>query len=228
MWRTAPHAHNMEREMIRFHNVFKSYQVKSSAKVILDGVTVDLPTDRNVGILGKNGAGKSTLMRMIAGVEAADFGEITTDKVISPPIGFGGLLNPQLTGEENANYAARLYNEDQDRVAAYCRLFSDIGDYFYMPVRTYSSGMRARMAFSLTVAIDFNVYLIDEVLAVGDTAFREKCKALFRERAGRSSMVIVSHQAATINEFCDCAAVLKNGRLTLYDTLEDAAAAHRL
>ncbi|WP_018634305.1 ABC transporter ATP-binding protein [Neomegalonema perideroedes] len=214
--------------MIAFQNVFKSYQTSRGAKVILEGANVVLPTDRNVGVLGRNGAGKSTLMRMIAGVEAPDMGEIVYDRSISPPIGFGGLLNPKLTGEENVLYAARLYDQDPGLTVAYSQLFAEIGDYFYMPVRTYSSGMRARMAFALTAAVDFDVYLIDEVLAVGDKAFREKCKKFFHERKGRSSMVIVSHQAATIAEFCDCAAVLKSGELTFYDDLQDARRAHEL
>ncbi len=214
--------------MISFKNVFKSYPTTRGPKVILEGVNLDLPTDRNVGLLGRNGAGKSTLIRMIAGIEAPDLGEIRCHRMISPPIGFGGLLNGKLSGEENVTYAARLYGQDEDLTVSYARLFADIGDYFYMPVRTYSSGMRARMAFALSAAIDFEVYLIDEVLAVGDKAFKEKCMAFFQERAHRSSMVIVSHQAATIEEFCDCAAVLKSGELTLYDDLSEARQAHEL
>ncbi|MDD2867435.1 ABC transporter ATP-binding protein [Neomegalonema sp.] len=208
--------------------MFKSYPTSRGARVILEGANVVIPTDRNVGVLGRNGAGKSTLMRMIAGVEAPDMGEILCDRTISPPIGFGGLLNPKLTGEENILYAARLYDQDPDLTVAYGRLFAEIGDYFHMPVRTYSSGMRARMTFALTAAIDFEVYLIDEVLAVGDKAFKEKCKRFFHERRGRSSMLIVSHQASTIAEFCDCAAVLRSGELTFYDDLKDARQAHEL
>lgn len=214
--------------MIVFENVFKSYETRRGAKVILEGANVVLPTDRNVGVLGRNGAGKSTLMRMIAGVEAPDLGEIRCEKWISPPIGFGGLLNPQLTGEENILYAARLYDQDPDVTVAYGRLFADIGDYFYMPVRVYSSGMRARVAFALSAAIDFDVYLIDEVIAVGDKDFQDKCKRFFRERQDRSSMVIVSHHASTIAQYCDCAAVLKSGELTFYDDMKDARRAHEL
>ena len=166
--------------MIDFINVSKSYRTASSDKVILEDVTLSLPTDESIGILGKNGTGKSTLMRLLSGVEKPDEGEIYRDVRISPPIGFGGLLHGKLTAAENARFIANFYGYDPDYVMSYAYEFADIGDYFFMPTETYSSGMRARAAFAATLAIEFDVYLVDEIMAVGDLNFRNKRKRFLR------------------------------------------------
>ena len=143
------------------------------------------------------------------------------------PIGFTGGFSPSLTGEENSRFIARIYGEDVDRVVDSARAFADIGSYFYMPVRTYSSGMRARVAFGLSMAIDFDTYLVDEVTAVGDKPFQEKCRRAFADRQGRASVIIVSHHFGTIRSYCKRCAVLANGQLQIYDTVKEAAAAYR-
>src|SRR5262249_18811201 len=138
-------------------------------------------------------------------------------------IGFAGGFSPALSGEENCRFVARIHGQDVDSVVGYARQFAELGAYFYEPVRTYSSGMRARLAFGLSMAVDFDIYLVDEVTAVGDRAFQEKCRKAFLERQERSSVIIVSHNLATIRSYCKRCAVLKSGKLELYDSLKEAA-----
>ncbi len=212
--------------VIELHDVTKVYQTRAGDHVVLDGINAVFPEKTNVGILGHNGAGKSTLLRILGGAEAADRGTVVRNGRVSWPIGFSGGFNGSLTGEENCRFVARIYDADLDHVVEHARAFAEIGEYFRMPVRTYSSGMRARLAFGLSMAIDFDVYLVDEVTAVGDKAFREKSKRAFTERQERSSVIIVSHQLNTIKQYCTVCAVLRRGLLTLYDTVEEAAEAY--
>jgi capsular polysaccharide transport system ATP-binding protein len=209
--------------MIRLENVHKSYETLSGPNVVLDDVSAAFHERESIGILGRNGAGKSTLLRVISGVEMPDAGKVTRTGRISWPIGFGGGFNPSLSGEENCRFVARIYSEDVDRVVGDSRDFAELGTYFYMPVRTYSSGMRARLAFGLSMAIDFDIYLVDEITAVGDTAFQAKCRRAFAERQERSSVIIVSHQLSTIRSYCKRCAVLHQGKLSVFDTVKDAA-----
>ncbi len=209
--------------IIEVKDVTKIYGTLHGEKVVLDNVNLKLPARKSLGILGRNGAGKSTLMRIIGGAEMPTEGRVIRRGQISWPIGFSGGISPFLTGEENTRFAARIYDQDVDEIVAGSQEFADIGEYFYMPVRTYSAGMRARLAFGISMAIDFDVYLVDEITAVGDRVFQRKCKAAFDARRERASIIMVSHSVQTLTEYCALGAVLENGRLTVYDSVLEAA-----
>ncbi len=208
--------------MIHVENVTKSYPVAGQAHVVLNDISAEFPDGESVGILGRNGAGKSTLLRILAGIEAPDLGTVRRRGRVSWPIGFAGGFNPSLTGEENCRFAARIYDEDVDAVSAFTYDFSELGKFFFMPVRTYSSGMRGRLAFGLSMAIDFDCYLVDEITAVGDASFRTKCRQAFAERQEHASVLMVSHNMGTIRDYCSKFTVLQNGKLNFYDTIEAA------
>jgi capsular polysaccharide transport system ATP-binding protein len=209
--------------MIELQGVSKAYAVKRGLHLVLNDVSLELPRFTNIGVLGHNGAGKSTLLRIIAGVEKPDQGRVIRRGRVSWPIGFAGGFNGSLSGEENCRFVARIYGESIERVVAFANNFAELGEYFEMPVKTYSSGMRARLAFGLSMAIEFDVYLVDEVTAVGDASFQKKCRAAFEERSGRSSLIIVSHNLKTIREYSNICAVLKDGRVNLCDSIDEAA-----
>lgn len=209
--------------MIELINVTKAYRIRSGHNVVLNGVNFKFTRGSNIGILGKNGAGKSTLLRILSGAEQPDAGRVARTGRVSWPIGFSGGFSPSLTGQENARFVARLYGADVHTVCEFAFEFSELGEYFDMPVRTYSSGMRARLAFALSMAIDFDVYLVDEVTAVGDTTFQKKCRRAFRDRRGHSSVIIVSHDMRTIQSYADRCAVLHHGSLVAFDNVADAA-----
>lgn len=210
--------------MIELRDVTKVYSTPAGPHLVLDGITVKLDGRENLGILGGNGAGKSTLLRIIGGAEMPDRGEVIRAGRVSWPIGFGGGFNGSLSGEENCRFVARIYGADVDQVVEETESFAELGKHFRLPIRTYSSGMKARLAFGLSMAIDFEVYLVDEVTAVGDKAFQAKCQAAFEARQERSSVIIVSHQMTTIRKYCKRCAVLERGRLRVFDTLEEAKA----
>jgi capsular polysaccharide transport system ATP-binding protein len=208
--------------VIELAHVTKAYATPHGLRTVLDDISCTFGERESVGVLGKNGAGKSTLLRMLGGAEMPDYGKILRKGRVSWPIGFAGGFVGSLTGAENCRFVARIYDADVHEVIEKTREFAEIGDYFDMPIRTYSSGMRARLAFGLSMAIDFDVYLVDEVTAVGDKRFQAKCREAFREREARSSVIIVSHQMKTIREYCSRCAVLWNGKLTFYDDLDEA------
>lgn len=213
--------------MISFRNVHKIYHTMETSKVVLRDANFDFPVGYNVGILGGNGAGKSTLLRLIAGAETPDRGRIFREARVSFPIGFGGTFHGQLSGRQNVAFVSRIYGADTEKVIKFVRDFSELGAYLDMPVNTYSSGMAAKLAFGLSMAIDFDVYLVDEVTEVGDSRFRRKCAEAFAERMKRSDIIMVSHNSNTIRAYCDCGAVLHNGHLTFYDTIDEAMLVHR-
>ncbi|MCW8309404.1 ABC transporter ATP-binding protein [Acidiphilium sp. PA] len=214
--------------MIDLRNVSKSYRTDDGGhRVILRNVDTIFPTGRNVGILGVNGSGKSTLVRMLSGVEMPDGGRIVRAGDVSFPLGFGGTFHPNLSGVENVKFLARVYGADPKEAVEYVEGFAELGSYFRMPVSTYSSGMTARLAFGACLAIEFDTYLIDEVTAVGDAAFREKCLHAFEDRMSNSNVVIVSHDETTIRRWCDMGAVLADGEIIMFDAIEDALETHR-
>ena len=209
--------------MLEFSNVSKSFWTGKQRKVILDRVTFSVELGNSLGILAPNGTGKTTLINMMAGLEKPDEGEIRRGCRISFPLGFmGGVVNKH-TGTENARYIARLYGLDPDYVEAFCRWLCGIEEYFDMPVGTYSQGMRSRFCFSLMLALDFDIYLIDEGMpSTTDVEFNRKAGSILRERLEKTTVVMVSHQAETLEKFCRSAAVLLNGKLHMFDTLEEA------
>ncbi|WP_434621556.1 ABC transporter ATP-binding protein [Tabrizicola sp. M-4] len=209
--------------MIEFDNVSKSFWTGKTRKVILDQATFRVELGKSLGILAPNGTGKTTIINMMAGLEQPDEGKITRTARISFPLGFmGGVVNRH-SATENARYIARLYGLDPDYVESFCRWMCDIGEYFDMPVGTYSSGMRGRFSFALLLALEFDIYLIDEGMpGTTDADFNRKAGAILRQRLREATVVVVSHQASTIEKFCRSAAVLRHGRLHMFDTLEEA------
>jgi capsular polysaccharide transport system ATP-binding protein len=209
--------------MIELDQVTKIYPTVTGENVVLDSISFKFPFRTNIGILGKNGSGKSTLLRLIAGTEQPDSGSVHRSGTVSWPIGFAGGFNGSLSGEENCRFVARIYGADVDEVVGFTMDFAELGEYFYMPVKTYSSGMKARLAFGLSMAIEFDAYLVDEVTAVGDAQFQKKCREAFEARSNRSAVIIVSHQLSTIRDYCQRCAVLKEGRLLVFDSVDEAS-----
>jgi len=205
--------------MITLDRVSKVYRTRSGRKTVLDNVNVTLESGHNFGILGVNGAGKSTLIRLLAGSEMPDRGAVRRYSRVSFPLGFGGTFHGALSGRENVTFVARVYGAEVRAVTEYVEGFAELGEYFHMPVNTYSAGMRARLAFATCLAIDFDVYLIDEVTEVGDQRFRRKCAEAFRERTLRSDIILVTHNVHTLRQYCDRGAILDNGELTLFDDI---------
>jgi capsular polysaccharide transport system ATP-binding protein len=213
--------------MIVLDHVNKSYRTIAGRRVVLDDVSLGIPEGRSLGVLGANGSGKSTLIRLLAGTERPDSGRITRGgRMVSFPLGFGGTLHPKLNGRENTAFLARLYGIDERQTVNYVADFTELGTYFGMPVETYSAGMRAKLAFGVCLAIQFDIYLIDEVTTVGDARFRAKCLNAFRQRMDRADVIMVSHDYETMRAYCDIGAVLADGKLTLFDDLEAAIDQH--
>lgn len=211
--------------MIEFQNVSKSYRSWRVKKVILENCSGQFPRGRNVGLLGVNGSGKSTLIRLISGVEFPDRGRVKRNVRISYPLGFAGLKG-NMTGRENCRFVARLYGKETRKVERFVEEFADLGPYFDMPAATYSSGMRSRLSFAVSMSVDFECYLIDEALSVADSKLRRRAEAIFAAKRASSSLIIVSHSPAQIRQFCDMGAVLHGGKLRIFNELEDAIAAY--
>ena len=212
--------------MIGLHNVSKYYRSLAGRRVVLDNVNAVFPTGRRVGVLGANGVGKSTLIRLLSGIELPNGGTVRRQGRVSFPLGFGGTFHPKLSGKENVVFLARLYGASEQHVLRYVDEFSELGQYLKMPVETYSSGMRAKLAFGACLAIDFDIYLIDEVTAVGDARFQVRCQAAFEARMSSADIIMVSHSLHTIRAYCDVGAVLADGRLSMFPNLEGAIDAH--
>jgi capsular polysaccharide transport system ATP-binding protein len=212
--------------VITLENVSKAYKTRAGMKRIVDGLSCVIPQGTNLGILGGNGAGKSTLMRLIAGTEEPDRGRIRRSRRVSFPLGFSGTFAGSLSGRENAIFLARVYGAATNHVVAFAEDFAEIGDYFDEPVSTYSSGMRARLAFGISMAIDFDVYLVDEVTAVGDVSFQDKCRFALMERFAYADVIMISHSPEMLKTYCNCGAVLHEGELTFYATVDAANAAY--
>ncbi|HEX5453108.1 MAG TPA: ABC transporter ATP-binding protein [Stellaceae bacterium] len=213
--------------MIALDRVAKSYATPAGRRVVLAEATVDFPAGHNFGILGANGAGKSTLIRLLAGSELPDRGAIRRRARVSFPLGFGGTFHGALSGRENVAFIARIYGAAVRPTIRFVEEFAELGEYFRMPFETYSSGMRARLAFAACLAIDFDVYLVDEVTEIGDEHFRRKCALAFRERLRRSDIILATHNSHTIRQYCDRGAILAGGRLQVFDDLAEAFSHYR-
>ena len=212
--------------MIRLENLTKIFYLRGRKKVVARNVNVDLPTGKSVGLLGRNGAGKTTLLQMIAGTMDPTSGRILSNGTVSYPVGFAGSFHPDLTGAQNTRFVARIYGVDTEELIDFVEDFAELGKHFHLPFRSYSSGMRSRLSFGVSMGIPFDTYLVDEVTSVGDAAFKQKSSDLFRARMNDAGALFVSHSTSMIKELCDMAAVLENGQLTLYDDVDEAIAAH--
>ena len=207
--------------MIRLENITKYYPSKLGNQYIFQNVSFDIPNGHNIGILGSNGAGKSTLFRLLAGSEYPNKGRIITDLTLSWPVALTTGIHQQMTGKENTRFIGKVNGiADLDKYEQRVRKFAELGKKFDLPVRSYSSGMKPRLAFACSIAIDFDVYLIDEVTSVGDAKFRRKAKEALLERSEKANVIMVSHEMDEIRQFCDSAIVLHKGELTFYNDLE--------
>ncbi len=208
--------------MIEFRNVSKSYKITEGKNTILDNVSFKFPEKKNIGVLGVNGAGKSTLLRLIAGSEYPDSGKILRKGKYSWPLGFSGSFHPSLSGIENLRFACRIYGADIKYVTEFVKDFAEIGDYIEEPIKTYSSGMKSRLAFGLSMAIDFDVYLVDEIMGVGDQGFQKKCHNAFTAKRETSSVIMVSHNMRTIRDYSDVAILLTGEQLEIHEDVNHA------
>jgi capsular polysaccharide transport system ATP-binding protein len=210
--------------MIVVHDVCKDYHTRGGRHRVLDHVNLRLECGRNVGILGRNGAGKSTLIRLLSGAERPTSGRIERGMSVSWPLAFGGAFQTHLTGLDNLKFICRVYGVDHRPLLPFVEDFTELGRYFREPVSHYSHGMLTRLAFALSMAIEFDCFLIDEAMIVGDTRFHERCHyELFHKRRDRA-FILVSHDAQVIRSYCERACVLVNGRLTEFASVEDAYA----
>ncbi len=212
--------------VIRFENLTKSFRVRGEKRVVIDNLSLTLPSGKSLALMGRNGAGKSTLLEMIAGTIRPDSGRIVSDGTISWPVGFGGSFHRDLTGAENVRFIARVYGVDTDDLIHFVEDFAELGKFFHMPVRSYSSGMKSRLAFGASMGIRFDTYLVDETTAVGDAVFKRKSRAIFADRMKQSSAIMVNHSMNQIRQFCNAGVVLEHGRLTYFEDLEEAIAVH--
>jgi capsular polysaccharide transport system ATP-binding protein len=212
--------------MIALDGVSKSYHLHGQRREVLTGVSLRIPAGRSVALLGRNGAGKSTLLRLIAGTMLPTAGTIRLGGTVSWPVGFAGSFHGDLTGAQNTRFIARIYGVDTDELVDFTRDFAQIGTAFHLPFRTYSAGMKARLAFGVSMGIAFDVYLVDEVTAVGDAAFRARSAALFHQRMAHAGAIVVSHAMGQIRDLCDAACVLEAGRLSWFDDVGEAIARH--
>lgn len=208
--------------MINIEHVSKRYATRHGNVTVLDDVNLSILPGEKVGILGRNGAGKSTIIRLIGGAERPSEGQIRRNMSVSWPLAFGGAFQGTLTGLDNLRFICRVYGKSTEDKIAYVQEFSELGRYLREPVKTYSAGMRARLAFAISMVVEFDCFLIDEIVAVGDSRFHEKCNIeLFEKRKDRA-MIIVSHDPGYVRTHCDRAAVLVKGRLSAFDHVEEA------
>ena len=216
--------------MITLDGVTKWYPTWKGRKYVLREVSATIPSGAHLALLGRNGAGKTTLLRLIGGIDFPNEGAITSDGTISWPVGLGGGFQGSLTGRENARFVCRINGAggvEMDDKIAFITAFAEIDEYFDMPVKTYSSGMRARLGFAVSMAFEFDYYLIDEIMAVGDQSFRGKCAVELRKRRGQSSFIMASHNLRMLREHCDIAIVVRDGGLEVYDDMNKAIDVYR-
>lgn len=212
--------------MIRLEHLTKVFVLNGQRKVVMQDVSLEFRSGVSVALLGRNGAGKSTLLQMIAGTLAPTSGRIISTGAISWPVGFAGSFHPELTGVQNIRFLARIYGVDSDELVDFVDDFAGLGMHYRLPFRTYSSGMRSRLAFGASMGIPFDTYLVDEVTSVGDAAFKAKSSRLFRARMQTAGAFVVSHSMPMVREMCTVGVVLEDGHLNYYEDVEEAIAHH--
>lgn len=208
--------------MIRLEHVTKAYPFGKGKREVLKDINFTLQKGEKIGILGRNGAGKSTLVRVLGGAEKPTSGKITKNMSISWPLAFSGAFQGSLTGVDNVRFVCRIYNKDYHEAMMMVESFAELGKYLYEPVKVYSSGMKARLAFAISMAVDFDCYLVDEVISVGDASFKQKCQIELFEKRAHKSMILVSHELNIVKQYCDKAAILKAGEMTVYENMDEA------
>jgi len=213
--------------MIRFENLTKSFWLQGERKIVIDNLNLTLPTGKSLALLGRNGAGKSTLLEIIAGTMRPDHGRVISDGSISWPVGLGASFHKDLSGAENVRFIARIYGVDSDELVAFVEGFAELGKFYYMPMRSYSSGMKSRLTFGASMGIRFDTYLVDEVTAVGDAQFKRKSRELFVDRMQQSSAIMVNHSMRQLRKFCNAGIVLEHGKMQYFDDLDEAIALHQ-
>lgn len=214
--------------MIKLQNVTKYYPSALGNQYIFKNLNFEIPSGHNIAILGSNGAGKSTLFRMLAGSEYPNQGKIITDLHLSWPVALTTGIHPQMSGAENARFIGTINGvADLDLYVQRVRKFAELGRKFDLPVNTYSSGMKPRLAFACSIGIDFDIYLIDEVTSVGDAKFRNKTRKALTQKSKNANVIMVSHEMDELRHFCDSAIVLQKGELTFYNDLEQGIARYQ-
>jgi len=215
--------------MIEVKNLTKSYRTNTGRDYVFRNLSFTVPPDKSVALIGKNGAGKSTLMRMIAGLDMPDSGQIISTKSISWPVGLSGGFQGSLTGRQNAKFICRVHGAEGDDMrgkVAFVEDFAEIGHYFDRPVKTYSSGMRARVAFGLSLAFDFDYYLVDEGMSVGDAHFKKKAADAFKNRVDGAKIILVTHGMGQVKKLCDYVLLLDKGQVFPYEDVHEGIAAY--
>ncbi len=207
--------------MIRLENVTKLYDTNAGRRIVLDNVSLTIQPGEHIGILGRNGAGKSTLVRIISGAEPPTYGTVERSMSVSWPLAFTGGFHTTMTGADNLRFICRIYGVDFHQRLQFVKDFSELGSFLYEPVGIYSSGMRARLAFAISMTIDFDCYLIDEVIAVGDESFRDKCRAELFEKRKDKAMLIVSHSHRYLKGNCDRFLLFRNGKIEEYKDFDE-------
>lgn len=215
--------------MINLTNVTKIFRTpRGQHKPIVENASITFPSNKSIGLLGRNGAGKSTLLQMIGGRIKQDEGTIERTGTVSWTVGFSGSFKREMTGAQNTRFIARIYGVDTDELLEFVQDFSELGSYFYSPVRSYSSGMRSRLAFGVSIGIPFDTYLVDEVTSVGDAGFKRKSRIAFMDRMENAGAIVVTHSTSQLRKLCQAGAVLENGQLTYFDDVEDAIHQHQV
>lgn len=215
--------------MFELRNVTKSYLTPNGRRYVFRNLSLAIPPGKNIGLIGRNGAGKSTLMRLLGGADVPDSGTIITDRSISWPVGLTGGFQGSMTGRDNIKFVCRIYGATGDAMREkirYVQEFAEIGDWIDEPIKTYSSGMRSRVAFGLSMAFDFDYYLIDEVMSVGDAQFKRKCNEVFQEKLQKSNVVLVTHTMSEVEKLCDVVLLVRNGEIQVYDDVSEGIKAY--
>lgn len=215
--------------MFELRNVTKSYLTPKGRRYVFRNLSLSIPPGKNIGLIGRNGAGKSTLMRLLGAADIPDSGSVVTDKSISWPVGLSGGFQGSMTGRDNIKFVCRVYGavgDDMREKVRYVQDFAEIGDWIDEPIKTYSSGMRSRLAFGLSMAFDFDYYLIDEVMSVGDAHFKRKCAEVFKQKLQQSKVVLVTHNMTEVEKLCDIVLLVRDGGIQIYDDVAEGIKAY--